>query len=195
MELTAEMLLRGYVNGAFPMAEASGQIYWYAPDPRAVIPIRGYKPSKSLRPVINKKIFEIRLDSCFEEVMRQCAKPRFQGDETWISEEIIRAYCDLHEIGLAHSVEAYFENELVGGLYGVALGAAFFGESMFFKKSNASKIAFHSLVEVLRKNGFQLLDTQFMNDNVRRYGAVEIPKVEYEKKLIEALQETCQFKL
>ncbi|KPM47195.1 leucyl/phenylalanyl-tRNA--protein transferase [Jiulongibacter sediminis] len=195
MQLNAEMLLQGYANGAFPMAEASGQIYWYAPDPRAIIPIGNYKPSRSLRPVINQKVFEIKLDTCFKEVMRCCARPRFAGDETWISEEIIRAYCDLHEIGLAHSVEAYFENELVGGLYGVALGAAFFGESMFFEKSNASKVAFHYLIEVLRKNNFQLLDTQFMNDNVERYGAIEIPKAVYEARLIEALQTSCRFEL
>lgn len=195
MQLNAEMLLRGYANGAFPMAEASGQIYWYAPDPRAVIPIENYKPSRSLRPVINQKVFEIKLDTCFKEVMSRCARPRFEGDETWISEEIILAYCDLHKIGLAHSVEVYFENELVGGLYGVALGAAFFGESMFYEKPNASKVAFHYLIEILKKNSFKLLDTQFMNDNVKRYGAIEISKEIYEEQLIEALQTSCRFDL
>ncbi|MGR3812055.1 leucyl/phenylalanyl-tRNA--protein transferase [Jiulongibacter sp. NS-SX5] len=195
MDLTAEMLLHAYANGAFPMADADKEIFWYAPDPRAIIPFENYKPSRSLRPVLNKKTFEIKIDEQFAKVMKLCAKPRFAGDETWISDDLIKAYTDLHELGLAHSVEAFFENELVGGLYGVSLGAAFFGESMFFLKSNASKVAFHYLIEILKRNNYQLLDTQFINDNVERYGAIEISKDEYESRLMQALGVPCRFKL
>ncbi len=152
--LTADDLLYGYINGIFPMAEPDGTIYWYSPDPRAIIPIDTYKPPKSLRPVINKRTFEIRVDSDFEGVMRGCAGPRTQEDGTWISEDIISAYTDLHKLGYAHSVEAYRENKLVGGLYGVSINGVFFGESMFSYESNSSKVAFHYLIEILRVNGF-----------------------------------------
>lgn len=192
-DITAEDLLNAYINGIFPMAEADGTIYWYSPDPRAVIPIETYKPSKSLRPVINKGVFEIRIDHDFEGVMRGCAEPRSGEEGTWISEEIIAAYCELHRIGYAHSVEAYQENKLVGGLYGVCISGAFFGESMFSRVSNASKVAFHYLILTLRDNEFKLLDTQFINDNVRRYGAIEIPREEYLKKLKVALRKKALF--
>ncbi len=186
--ITADDLLNAYINGIFPMAEPDGTIYWYSPDPRAIIPIDTYKPSKSLRPVINKNTFEIRIDYDFEGVMRGCAGPRTTEDGTWISEEIIASYSELHRIGYAHSVEAYRENRLVGGLYGVCISGAFFGESMFSLESNASKVAFHYLMLILRENGFKLLDTQFINDNVRRYGAIEIPREEYMRRLKQALK-------
>ncbi len=191
--LTADDLVYGYVNGIFPMADADGTLYWYSPDPRAIIPIDTYKPSKSLRPVLNKRQFEIRIDYDFEGVMRQCAAPRSQEDGTWISENIIKAYTDLHRLGMAHSVEAYEHGQLVGGLYGVSIGAAFFGESMFHRVSNASKVAFHALIELLRERDFRLLDTQFMNDNVRRFGAVEIPKLEYVGRLRQAIAVKTRF--
>ena len=125
--------------------------------------------------------------------MRGCASPR-EGDEaTWISEEIIAAYTELHHLGFAHSVETYIENQLVGGLYGVSIGAAFFGECMFHTVSNASKVAFHYLIEILKQRGFELLDTQFINDNVRRYGAVEIPKSEYIRLLKRAVSRKARF--
>ncbi|MCL4158233.1 UNVERIFIED_CONTAM: hypothetical protein GTU68_023026, partial [Idotea baltica] len=165
------------------MADESKEIGWYAPDPRAIIPIDTYKPSKSLRPVLNRGQFDVRIDQDFEGVMRQCALPRFEGDGVWISEDLISAYTELHKMGFAHSVEAYEDNELVGGLYGVSIAGAFFGESMFHKVSNASKVAFHSLVMRLRERDFGLLDTQFINDNVLRYGAVEIPQDDYLAKL------------
>ncbi|MCL4127767.1 UNVERIFIED_CONTAM: hypothetical protein GTU68_034734 [Idotea baltica] len=169
------------------MADAEGEISWYAPDPRAIIPLENYKPSKSLRPILNKKQFEIRINANFRGVMRHCAKPRFAEDETWISDEIIEVYCQLHENGFAHSVEAYEDGKLVGGLYGVSVGGVFFGESMFHLVSNASKVAFHYLIEILKHRGFILLDTQFINDNVLRYGAIEIPKEAYEASLKEAI--------
>ena len=191
--LSADDLIYGYMNGIFPMADSDGTLYWYSPDPRAIIPIDTYKPSKSLRPILNKSYFEIRINHDFKGVMRGCASPR-EGDEaTWISEEIISAYTELHHLGFAHSVETYLENQLVGGLYGVSIGAAFFGESMFYHEPNASKVAFHFLIEILRKQGYDLLDTQFMNDNVRRYGAIEIPRADYIKLLKKALEKPCVF--
>jgi leucyl/phenylalanyl-tRNA--protein transferase len=192
-DFTAEDLLNGYINGIFPMAETNGAIYWYSPDPRAIIPIDTYKPSRSLRPVLNKKTFEIRVDYNFEGTMRGCAAPRAGEDGTWISEEIISTYTALHKLGYAHSVEAYRNDRLVGGLYGVSINAVFFGESMFSKESNASKVAFHYLIEILRANDFKLLDTQFINDNVLRYGAIEIPKDEYMKMLKSGLKTKRRF--
>ena len=191
--LTAETLVYAYASGVFPMAEETGEILWYSPDPRASIPIQSYQPAKSLRPFINQKRFEIRIDTSFEQVMRNCALPRPTENETWISEEMIAAYTELHRMGLAHSVEAWQDGKLVGGLYGVALGAAFFGESMFSFVSNSSKIAFHYLVQILREQNYQLLDSQMMNDNVLRYGAVDIPRSAYLRRLAKALKSTCHF--
>ncbi len=193
--LTAEALIYAYTSGVFPMAERDGTIYWYRPDPRAIIPIDTYKPAKSLKPILNRGQFEIRIDTQFEAVMRACAAPRAYEEETWISEEIIQAYVELFNMGFAHSVEAYEDGKLVGGLYGVHIGSAFFGESMFMLVSNASKVAFHYLIEILRANEFNLLDTQFMNDNVQRYGAIEIKRAEYERRLSRALLRASEFKL
>lgn len=192
-KLTADDLIYGYINGIFPMADADGTLYWYAPDPRAVIPIDTYKPAKSLRTTLNRNQFEIRINANFEQVMRSCSVPRSADDSVWISDEIIQAYTELHQLGLAHSVETYVDNKLVGGLYGVALGAAFFGESMFHHVSNASKVAFHQLILILRKQRFVLLDTQFINDNVRRYGAIEIPKADYLRQLKTAVRKKARF--
>ncbi len=175
------------------MASKSGQIDWYCPDPRAIIPLETYKPSKSLRNILNKNIFDIRINQQFEEVMRSCALPRSADDDTWISEEMIAVYTELHQLGYAHSVEAYVDNELVGGLYGACLGGVFFGESMFSKVSNASKVAFHYLIQILKTNDFELLDTQFINDNVLRYGAIEISQHEFKKRLKKGLAKSCLF--
>ena len=193
--LTAEALIYAYTSGVFPMAERDGTIYWYRPDPRAIIPIDTYKPAKSLKPILNRGQFEIRIDTQFEAVMRACAAPRVYEEKTWISEEIIQAYVELFNMGFAHSVEAYEDGKLVGGLYGVHIGSVFFGESMFMLVSNASKVAFHYLIEILRTNEFNLLDTQFMNDNVQRYGAIEIKRTEYERRLSRALLRASEFKL
>jgi leucyl/phenylalanyl-tRNA---protein transferase len=187
--LTAEDLLNGYYNGIFPMADNDGSMFWYSPDPRAIIPIESYKPSKSLKPILNQNVFEVRFNNNFKAVIKGCSKARKGDAETWISTEIIDAYCELFELGNAISVEAYQNNILVGGLYGVVLGNAFFGESMFHEVSNASKVAFHHLIVFLRENNFTLLDTQFMNDNVKRFGAIEIPKKDYIKLLKSALIE------
>ena len=191
--LSPKELLNGYINGIFPMADSDGSLYWYSPDPRAIIPIDSYKPPKSLRPVINKKTFELRINHDFEGVMRGCAVSRGDSEDTWISEEIIKAYTGLNKMGYAHSVEAYLDQKLVGGLYGVSIGAAFFGESMFYLEPNASKVAFHYLIEVLKKQSFLLLDTQFINDNVKRFGAIEIQKVQYLHLLKVAINKKARF--
>ncbi|MES2730669.1 MAG: leucyl/phenylalanyl-tRNA--protein transferase [Bacteroidota bacterium] len=192
--LTAVDLIYGYSNGIFPMADSEeGEVYWYAPDPRAIIPIDTYQPSRSLRPVLNQCVFEVRVNTAFEHVMRACATPRSDDDSTWISQDIISAYTELHRLGHAHSVETYYEGQLVGGLYGVSLGAAFFGESMFHHQPNASKVAFHHLIQILRTHGFELLDTQFINDNVRRFGAIEISRDDYMQLLKKALTKQALF--
>jgi leucyl/phenylalanyl-tRNA--protein transferase len=192
--LSTDQLIYAYASGVFPMADAeSGEINWYRPDPRAIIPIETYQPGRSLKPILNKGIFEIRVDHQFRRVMEFCAAPRAHESETWISAEIIDVYTALHEMGQAHSVEAYVAGELVGGLYGVHIGAAFFGESMFTRVSNASKVCFHNLMLILRANQFELLDSQFMNDNVQRYGAIEISRGAYEKRLVKAINRSCNF--
>lgn len=194
-ELSLLDLYNAYVNGYFPMADEHDSISWYSPDPRAIIPIDTYKPSKSLRPVLNAGKFEIRINQNFRKVMEHCSKPRYNGDGVWISEEIISLYTQFHSKGFAHSVEAFVDGDLVGGLYGVCIGAAFFGESMFHLQPNASKVAFHYLIEILKTNHFKLLDTQFINDNVKRYGAIEIPRSQYLDILDEALSYQRAFKL
>ncbi|MBC7923474.1 MAG: leucyl/phenylalanyl-tRNA--protein transferase [Ferruginibacter sp.] len=192
--ITALDLIYGYRNGIFPMADSQeGQLYWYAPDPRAIIPIDTYQPARSLRPLLNQRVFDVRINTAFERVMRECAAPREGDDKTWISDELIAAYTELHRLGHAHSVEAYYEGQLAGGLYGVALGGAFFGESMFFRQPNASKVAFHRLMEILRQQGYELLDTQFINDNVRRFGAIEVPRAVYRRLLRQALPKKVRF--
>lgn len=191
--LTPDDLIYGYINGIFPMADATEQLFWYSPDPRAIIPLEAYKIQKSLRPVINKNTFEVRYDTDFEQVIRLCSQPRKDDPDTWISEEIIQAYTNLHQMGMAHSVETYIDNRLVGGLYGVSIGAAFFGESMFHLESNASKVAFHYLIQMLKENGYLMLDTQFINDNVKRFGAIELSKSAYMMKLKRALAKKANF--
>lgn len=192
--LSTDQLIYAYASGVFPMADAAtGEIHWYRPDPRAIIPIDTYQPSRSLKPILNKGIFEIKVDQQFRRVMEFCAEPRPYEPETWISPELIDVYTELHHMGFAHSVEAYVEGELVGGLYGVHIGAAFFGESMFTRTSNASKVCFHFLIELLRKNNFELLDSQYMNDNVKRYGAIEISRTAYEKRLAKAINRSSNF--
>lgn len=193
-KISTDDLLYGYCNGIFPMADSSeGEIYWYSPDPRAIIPIDTYKPSKSLKPTINQNVFEIAFNRNFKEVMKNCALPRFEDDETWISQDIIDSYHNLHKLGFAHSVEVYKQEVLVGGLYGVSVGSVFFGESMFHKVPNASKVAFHYLMENLKQRNFKLLDTQFINDNVKRFGAIEIPKHQFMKILKDSISTKNKF--
>lgn len=191
--LTPNQLMYAYLNGFFPMADEDGEVYWYDPDPRAIIPIDTYRPARSLRPTLNQHRFEVRIDTQFREVMRQCARPRSPGDGVWISEGLMDAYTNLHHVGKAHSIETYSQGQLAGGLYGVALGGAFFGESMFHHVPDASKVAFHYLIQILRQQRFTLLDTQFINDNVRRLGAIEISRTHYRRQLADALRQPTSF--
>jgi len=184
MELTPEVLETCYRAGAFPMADRYGRIEFYRSDPRSVLEFDDLHVSRSLGRVIRKGTYEVRVDEDFEGVVRACA----DREETWISAEIVRAYVRLHEAGKAHSVEAYHGGRLVGGLYGVALGGAFMGESMFSRMRDASKVCLVHLVGRLRERGFVLLDCQIQNDHLTRLGAVEIPEREYFDRLEEALK-------
>lgn len=185
-----EFLYSAYCNGYFPMADPqSGEIGWYSPDPRGIIDLNEFRISRSLRLTLKKNMYEIRLNQQFEEVMRACAA----REETWISEDIIQSYLTMHRLGFAHSVEAWRNNTLVGGLYGVAIGAAFFGESMFSRERDASKGALVFLVERMRERDYELLDTQFITPHLVRFGAREIPKKEYLARLKRALSLQCEF--
>jgi leucyl/phenylalanyl-tRNA---protein transferase len=179
--ITPDILLRAYSIGLFPMAESADdpEIFWVEPEMRGVIPLNEFHVSKSLAKTIRKAPFEIRFDSAFEAVMKLCAEPAPDRPSTWINRTILQLYRELHEMGHAHSVEAWEGDTLVGGLYGVSLGAAFFGESMFSRRTDASKICLVHLVERLRAKEFQLLDTQFTTDHLKNFGAVDIPKDEY----------------
>ncbi|UFP96708.1 leucyl/phenylalanyl-tRNA--protein transferase [Gloeobacter morelensis] len=191
VSLTPEILLQAYTQGFFPMAEGQGQrIYWYEPDPRAIFELDKVHFSKRLLRLIRQERFEIRYSTAFERVIRACA----DRPSTWISEEIIRTYIRLYRTGYGQSVESWLDGELVGGLYGVSLGGAFFGESMFCRVSDASKVAFFYLVERLRGRGFALLDTQFANEHLVQFHVVEIPRREYRQRLKGALALPCKFR-
>jgi len=185
VRLPPELLVECYRRGLFPMAGPGGRVGLYRSDPRAVLELDALHVSKSLARVLRKGVYEVRIDQDFEAVIRACA----DREETWISEEIIRAFLGLHRRGLAHSVEAYDgEGRLAGGLYGVALGGAFFGESMFSRRPDASKVCLVRLVERLRERGYVLLDCQVQSPHLERMGAVEIPEAEFMRRLSEALR-------
>jgi leucyl/phenylalanyl-tRNA---protein transferase len=186
--LSPQLLLQAYTSGSFPMAdpEEDNQIYWHTPVMRGIIPLdERFHVSKNLMRLYRKKTFSVYINRNFETVIRKCQELR--SDDTWISEEIVDAYLGLHEHGYAHSFEAYQNGELVGGLYGVSIGKAFFGESMFHTVTDASKICLVYLVEFLRDNDFQLLDTQYLNPHIEQFGAYEIPLKEYMRLLNKAL--------
>ncbi len=189
LELTPELLLSAYAQGIFPM-DVEGRICWFSPDPRAVFDLHDFSVSRSLRQVVRRGRFEVRISTAFEEVMRACAD---RADGTWINDAIIEAYTRLHRLGFAHSVETYHQGELAGGLYGVTLCGAFFGESMFHRVTDASKVALVHLVERLDQRGYQLLDIQFMTEHLMQFGAKEIPRADYLHRLAAALQVSCSF--
>lgn len=182
--IDANYLLSAYASGLFPMALDSGEIGWFAPNPRGVIPLDGFHVPKGLRRVLKKRPFEIRVDTAFLDVIEGCA----DREETWISETILRSYMELHRLGYAHSVEAWQDGELVGGLYGVRLRGAFFGESMFSRVSEASKVCLVALVERLKRGGFVLLDAQWNNAHLAQFGCEEIDGEEYAAILAEAME-------
>ena len=189
--LSPELLIYAYLKGVFPMAEhrEDASVIWIEPTNRGIIPLDGFHISHSLRRIIRKNIFDVRVDTAFRDVMLNCA----DREETWINKQILDVYCNMFDLGLAHSVECWKDNKLVGGLYGVALGGAFFGESMFSKETNASKVALCALVERLKAGGYALLDTQFLTAHLATFGGIEIPKKEYHALLEQALNIKASF--
>jgi leucyl/phenylalanyl-tRNA--protein transferase len=190
--LDPALLVRAYRQGVFPMALEGGEIGWFSPDPRGIIPLDTFHVPSRLARVIRQARFDVRMDGAFETVMRECAA-RPDGDGTWISDEIVESYTALHRLGLAHSVEAWQGDALVGGLYGVHLGGAFFGESMFHRVTDASKVALAGLVDRLRHRGFLLLDVQWITPHLAQFGAKAISKRRYLALLQKALERDCAF--
>ena len=182
-ELDPSLLLSAYVSGIFPMAMDDGQMAWFSPDPRGILPITGFHVSHNLRAKVRQKPFTIGVDTAFDAVMRGCAA----RSKTWINDSILRAYGKLHVLGVAHSVEAWRDGRLVGGLYGVAIRGAFFGESMFSVETDASKVCLVHLTERLRLGGYVLHDTQWLTPHLRQFGGTEIPAAEYQVRLAAAM--------
>ena len=189
-KLTARRLLDAYASGYFPMAESrdNPELYWFNPPRRGVLPLDDFHVPSSLKKVLRRQPFELRVNTAFEAVIRACAELNHSRKETWINDVIIGLYCELHAKGHAHSVESWQDGKLVGGLYGVSLGGAFFGESMFSRTSEASKVALVHLVERLRAAGYRLLDTQFVNEHLKQFGVKEITKRTYMARLDKALR-------
>jgi leucyl/phenylalanyl-tRNA--protein transferase len=193
--LTPEILLAAYAGGVFPMAETADdpELFWVDPRRRGILPLDAFHVPRRLRRVVRHGGFDIRCDTAFEDVIRGCAEATEKRPNTWINEEIVQLYAALFARGAAHSVESWFEDMLVGGLYGVSLGAAFFGESMFSRVSEASKVALVHLVARLRLGGYRLLDTQFLTAHLTRFGGIEISRARYHRLLAEALAYRASF--
>jgi len=183
------LVINAYAQGIFPMADHYGRIRWYAPDPRAILEHENLYISRSLRATLRKKVYEVNIDSAFESVMRHCA----EREDTWINESFISTYTHLHYAGLAHSVEAWQNGDLVGGLYGVSLGGAFIGESMFSRVTDASKVCLVALVEHLKARGYVLHDVQYWTPHLASLGVSEIPRKQYERRLKAALRLECSW--
>lgn len=195
IDLSAPLLLRAYAAGIFPMAESAEatSLYWFDPERRGILPLDGFHVPRRLRRTVRGATFELRFDHDFRSVIGACAEATTSRPTTWINGEIARLYGDLHDSGFAHSVECWRDGCLVGGLYGVSLGAAFFGESMFSRVPDASKVALVHLVARLRAAGYRLLDTQFVTTHLSRFGAVEIPRADYRRRLADAIARRAEF--
>jgi leucyl/phenylalanyl-tRNA--protein transferase len=195
VKLTAELLLQAYAAGIFPMAESADdpELYWVDPVRRGILPLDAFHVPRRLRRTLRQHLFEVRCDNDFESVVRGCAQPAADRPQTWINEEIVALYTELFRRGAAHSVESWHHGELAGGLYGVQLGAAFFGESMFSRVTDASKVALVHLVARLRLGGFMLLDTQFVTEHLERFGAIEVSRRDYHARLAAALRNKAKF--
>ncbi len=193
--IPTDLLLKAYASGVFPMAESAEdpEVFWVRPETRGILPLDGFHVPRSLRKTIRQGHFEIRIDTDFAGVIDACAESRTGRRSTWINGPIREAYIELNRIGHAHSVEAWREERLVGGLYGVRLGSAFFGESMFSRETDASKVCLVYLVERLRARGFKLLDTQFTTDHLKRFGAVDLSRRRYGTLLAQALDANASF--
>lgn len=191
LEITPTLLLRAYAAGVFPMSDnrASDEIYWVDPKERGIFPLTGFRVSRSMRRFARTTDLAVRVNSAFRATVQGCA----DRTETWINAEILELYVTLHRLGYAHSVEVWEGEDLVGGVYGVALGGAFFGESMFSRRTNASKLALIWLVARLRAGGFALFDTQFQTDHLATMGAIEISRAEYRQRLDAALEVQANF--
>ena len=195
LEITPDLLLQAYRIGVFPMGERRDdpKLYWLDPRLRAVLPLDGFHLPRRLARTVRARHFDVSADSAFRDVMRACAEPRPGHPESWINEPIIELYGELFERGHAHSIECRRAGQLVGGLYGVSIGAAFFGESMFSRERDASKVALVHLVARLIKGGFRLLDCQFMTEHLRGFGAVEIPRDTFKAQVADAVDATATF--
>lgn len=193
--LTPAILLRAYAEGIFPMAERRGdpELFWVSPEMRGIIPLDAFHVPQRLARTVKSDRFAVTADMAFADVMRACAEPTPDRPESWINDEIVRLYTALHAAGHAHSIECWRDGRLVGGLYGVKLGAAFFGESMFTRERDASKVALVHLVARLRRGGFALLDTQFLTAHLARFGAIEIPRAQYHALLARAISHEAEF--
>lgn len=187
-DFTPELIIRAYCMGIFPMGDEEGGIRWYSPDPRCIIDLNEFHASDRLTRTYRKGRYEVCIDTAWERVIRECA----ERETTWITDDVIEAYTQLHQMGIAHSVEAYAGGQLAGGLYGVSLGGAFMGESMFHRATDASKVCLVFLVERLRERGYVLLDCQYMTEHLRRFGAKLIPRDEYLRRLSHALSLSCR---
>ncbi|MBF0562345.1 MAG: leucyl/phenylalanyl-tRNA--protein transferase [Alphaproteobacteria bacterium] len=194
-QITPELVLRAYAAGIFPMAESrdNPQLHWIDPETRGILLLDAFHVSRSLMKVLRREVFKIRCDTAFEAVLRGCAAPTPKRRDTWINSEIHSLFTELFRQGHAHSVETWRDGRLVGGLYGVSIGAAFFGESMFSQESDASKVALCHLVARLRRGGFLLLDTQFTTAHLSRFGAIEISRQEYLERLEQATRQCAVF--
>jgi len=190
VDLTPELILRAYRAGIFPMAEdaSSEDLFWVSPEKRGIIPLDAVHISRSLRKTLKSHPYSVKVDTDFAAVVEGCATAGTERDTTWINAEIRRLYGELFKRGYVHTVEVWDGPALVGGLYGVSIGAAFFGESMFHRKTDCSKIAMAHLLERLRAGGYRLCDTQFVTDHLRTFGGIEIPREDYELRLADALQ-------
>ncbi|TWB64247.1 leucyl/phenylalanyl-tRNA--protein transferase [Nitrospirillum viridazoti] len=195
MRLTPDLLLRAYAMGVFPMAESADddEIFWFDPPERGILPLDGFHAPRRLLRTVRQERFQVSVDTDFEGVMRACGESTTDRPDTWINAQILEAYVALHRQGHAHSVECRREGQLVGGLYGVSIGGAFFGESMFSRETDASKVALVHLVARLRAGGYSLLDTQFVTTHLSQFGAVEIPRAEYQARLARALPRPARF--
>jgi leucyl/phenylalanyl-tRNA--protein transferase len=193
--LTADQMLRAYALGVFPMARQHDdpKLYWVDPEKRGILPLADFHLPRSLKKVLKHEEFDLRVDTAFDQVLELCAESTARRPETWINAEIVRLFTDLHHAGLAHSVESWRDGKLVGGLYGLSLGSVFFGESMFSRATDASKVALAYLVAVMKKGGYTLLDTQFVTEHLAQFGAIEIPRRDYLRLLAQALDRPASF--
>ena len=195
LEITPQVLLKAYACGLFPMAESADDpgLFWLEPEQRGILPFNDFHLSKKLQRTIRRDVFEIRVSTNFQAVLNGCSAPVPGREKTWINKEIRRLYSELFEMGYCHTIEAWQDNELVGGLYGVSLNGVFFGESMFSFRSDASKTCLAHLIARLFVGGYTLLDTQFVTDHLSRLGAIEISQADYNTRLGEALQIESDF--